>query len=87
MLDILDSAKNIYELVKNSGNLDLLEKVADLREKILVLREENQKLKEDLHNREKYNMTFEHNVYWDIKTGKKAPFVLPVGIIVKRPYE
>ncbi len=64
-MDIVDNAKTIYALVKKLGDLDLLEKMADLRDEIFELREENRNLKEKLSEREKYDMVFKDNTYWD----------------------
>ena len=64
-MDILDNAKDLYSLIKKLGNQDLLEKMTDLRDEIFNLREENRNLKEQLIEHKKYDMHFEHNVYWN----------------------
>lgn len=75
-MDILDSAKDMYSLIKKLGNQDLLEKMADLRDEIFSLREENRELKEKLSFRDDYNMVFEGTCYWNVKDGetKDGPF-------------
>ncbi len=75
-MDILENAKDIYNLIKKLNQQDLLEKMADLRDQILELREENQKLKEKLLEKNKNNLIFENGAYFEIKEdgSKEGPF-------------
>lgn len=75
-MDILENAKDIYNLIKKLNQQDLLEKMADLRDQILELREENQKLKEKLLEKNKNNLIFENGAYFEIKEDgrKEGPF-------------
>lgn len=77
-MEILENAKDIYNLIKKLDQQDLLEKMADLRDQILELREENQKLKEkilELETENKY-VVLENGSYFKIRENEKkeGPF-------------
>jgi hypothetical protein len=78
---IIDNAKDIAELIKKMGNMELYEKIVGLQGQIFSLREENLKQKEQINNLKdqictKQKVSYEAPYYWIIgKNGQKdGPF-------------
>lgn len=63
--NIMDNINTAKELADKLNNLELKSVIVDLKEQILELREENVSLKTKLQEKEKYDMHFKHNVYWN----------------------
>ena len=82
-MSVIDSAKDIYDLLKKGATLELQEKLMRLREDALALQEENITLKENLQKAEselskRQQLSFENDVYWTkdaegAKTGLFCP--------------
>ena len=74
--DITDSVKKALEIANELKNIELKEAILELKEKILALREENGILKEELSKKEKYNMEYQDNCYWNIRNDgtKDGPY-------------
>jgi hypothetical protein len=80
-MSLVDSAKDIYEVVKKGATIELQEKLMKLREDALALQEENIELKgkilelEQIIN-EKEELVFDGRVYWRNIDGeeKEGPF-------------
>lgn len=80
-MGIIDNAKDIAELIKKMGNMELYEKIIDLRDEIFSLREENLQQKEEINKLNnllnvKQKVFYAAPYYWaTIDGGKKAgPF-------------
>lgn len=68
-MGIIDNAKDIADLIKKMGNMELYEKIIDLRDQIFSLREENLKQKEQITQLKnqmsvKEKVTYEAPYYW-----------------------
>lgn len=66
---IIDTAKDIYDLVKKGATIELQEKIMTLREQALSLQEENITLKSQLADttrklEEREQLLFEDGLYW-----------------------
>ncbi len=75
-MGIIDNAKDIAELIKKIGNMELYEKIISLRDEIFQLKEENLNLRENLKSLKesqeiKSNMKYEPPYYWLEKDNKK----------------
>ena len=75
-MGIMDNAKDIAELIKKMGNMDLYEKIMGLREEIFALKEENLTFRENVKTLEeaqdiKNKMKYEAPYYWLEEAGKK----------------
>ena len=79
-MSLMDTAKDIYELVKKGATLDLQEKLIRFREEALSMQEENVNLKirvQDLERELAYEkqVVYENPYYWRIEADKKdGPF-------------
>jgi hypothetical protein len=88
-MSIIDSAKDVYELVKSDATPELQQKLMELREQALVLQEENLALRMRIQELEhkatrREEIFFEGDGYWRKKTnghaeghaenGKDGPF-------------
>ena len=79
-MSIISNAKEIAELVKKLGNVDLYRRIVDLEGEIIELSGENHALKERIAELEKNlklraELKFESGVYWRIDgQTKEGPF-------------
>ena len=79
-MGIIDTAKNVYDLLGKGANLELQEAVMTLRAEALELQGENLKLRERVTELESEaaqvaNMVFEGGVYWSGEgEGRDGPF-------------
>ncbi len=79
-MSIISNAKEIAEVVKKLGNIDLYRKIVDLQGEIVELTSQNHSLLEKIRDLEqalktKAQLSFEKNVYWLIETkGKDGPY-------------
>lgn len=76
-----ETFKDIYELAKKAGTIDLQQRVIELREQTFELREENLSLKEKVREVEskielEKEVQFSDGVYWQLKSdgSKDGPF-------------
>jgi tRNA(Ile2) C34 agmatinyltransferase TiaS len=75
-MSIMDTAKDVLELVKKGATIELQERLMQLREEALVLQEENIKLKETVQALEKereieQELVYEQPYYWRVKDDQK----------------
>jgi len=80
-MSLIETSKEIYELIKKGATLELQEKLIKMREEALALQEENIALKEQIKKLEERlavskNLEWDGRVYWLIvPDGKKqGPF-------------
>ena len=80
-MSIVDTAKDLYDLLKKGATVELQERLMKLREEALELQEENHSLRERLSVIEREaviakNLLFEGGVYWRIRDdeSKDGPF-------------
>lgn len=71
-----NAGKKALEIANELNNVELKSAILDLKEEILALREENLILKQQLSEKQKYNMQFIDNKYWNLKKdgSKEGPF-------------
>jgi len=80
-MGVIDTAKDIYDLVKKGATIELQEKINQFREEAINLQSENIKLKERIKDLEdqlniRENLIFEGSVYWleTPETKKDGPY-------------
>lgn len=80
-MGIIDTAKDVYDIVKMGTTIDLQEKLMTLREQALTLQEENLSLKVRLAEvtrrlEERERLVFEDGLYWNRQPdgSKTGPF-------------
>lgn len=79
-MSIIDTAKDLYELVKKGATVESQKKVMQLREEAVALQGENVELKTRIKELEEAlavqeSLEFDGRVYWQVTKGKKTgPF-------------
>ena len=80
-MPIIDTAKDIYELVKKGATIDLQQRLMQLREEALALQEDNIQLRQKVQMleeqlRQRNEPEFDGEIYWFPKDGgkKDGPF-------------
>ena len=63
---LMETGKKALDIANELKNVDLKESILELREEILLLIEENMLLKEQLKEKQRYNMVFDIDRYWNI---------------------
>jgi hypothetical protein len=71
-MSIIDTAKDVYDLVKKGTTIDLQERVMQLREEALALQQENNALKVKVSELEKA-LDIQTNLQWDGKAYLRTP--------------
>ncbi len=73
---LMETGKKALDIANELKNVELKESILDLREQLLLLREENTSLKQQLSEKQQYDMVFEKNSYWNIKEDgtKEGPY-------------
>lgn len=80
VMTVLDKALAIATKLKNAELnaviIELQSKVMSIQQEIIKLNAENEGLKQQLQEKEQYNMVFEDNAYWNLKPdgSKEGPF-------------
>ena len=76
IMETASSIKKVIDIANELKNVELKEAILNLKEEILELREENIALKEKLIEKQKHNMEFIDNYYWNTKENgeKEGPF-------------
>lgn len=65
--DITDTAKTALDIANELKHIELKEAILELKEKMIELREENIVLKEQLKEKQKHNLQFIDNLYWELQ--------------------
>lgn len=79
-MSIVDTAKDVYDLIKKGATIEVQEKLMSLREEALSLQEENLELRQRLSDIEAHvaaveELSFDGRVYWrDLDGGQEGPF-------------
>jgi hypothetical protein len=83
MSDVIEILKKISQAAEkfkskevNEAIIELQSKVMSIQQEIIKLNAENEDLKQKLEKKDKYNMIFEKNVCWNLKSDgtKEGPF-------------
>jgi hypothetical protein len=86
-MSIIETAKDVYDLVKKGTTIGLQEKLMEIREQALELQEENIALKKKIRDLEteceiEHDISFDGRMYWRTKPGttaetKEGPYCQP----------
>lgn len=65
--DFADTAKKALDIANELKHVELKEVILELKKQMMELEEENFALKEQLKEKQKHNMQFIDNYYWDVQ--------------------
>ncbi len=76
MKKAMDIIKKLLDFAERVKDIDTKSALLDLKEEILSLRDENLELREKLSQKEDFNMVFDDNMYWNLKSDgtKDGPY-------------